>query len=210
MSPQPTFLRRYTDLPSLIHILRTNSITLLDPKTWDDRNDSYYLAQYKERKKFQSVLALCFSQVPETYHHWSVFSSGSSGVCIVFDRAKILGTLNQYLGIRFGPVKYLAINAAKSRSMRVSEMPFLKRLGYKPEGEFRVIYQSKDEDVPSLSFPFELDCIRSISLSPWMHSSLSAPTTATLRSLTDCSKLAISRSTLISNEQWKALAKNAT
>ncbi len=75
------FLRRYTDLPALIYLLNERKITLLDPKSWDDQNDAYFLALYKEKKNLRSVLALCFSQAPETYHHWRVFASGSSGAC---------------------------------------------------------------------------------------------------------------------------------
>ncbi len=52
-------LRRYTDLPALLHLLKHRKITLLDPSTWDDTNDSYYLLKYKERKGLKTVLALC-------------------------------------------------------------------------------------------------------------------------------------------------------
>src|SRR5438046_430793 len=38
-----SYLRRYTDLPALLHILRKQQITLLDPQNWDDTNDSYFL-----------------------------------------------------------------------------------------------------------------------------------------------------------------------
>jgi hypothetical protein len=94
IAKQPrTELSRYTDLPALLYLLDKKKITLLDPKSWDDSNDSYYLSQYKEKKKLKSVLALCFSQTAETYHHWRVFSSGPSGVCIVFDREQLLGAL---------------------------------------------------------------------------------------------------------------------
>jgi hypothetical protein len=37
------FVRRYTDIPALIHLLTEKQITLLDPDTWDDKNDSYFL-----------------------------------------------------------------------------------------------------------------------------------------------------------------------
>lgn len=77
--------RRYTDLPALIHILTNRTLTLLDPSFWDDKNDSYFLATYKEKKELQSVLALCFTKESETYHHWRVFSSGASGACINFN-----------------------------------------------------------------------------------------------------------------------------
>ena len=44
------YLRRYTDLTALIYLLRNGKITLLDPETWDDSNDSHYLAVYKKRR----------------------------------------------------------------------------------------------------------------------------------------------------------------
>jgi hypothetical protein len=62
-----THFRRYTDLPSLIQILTNRKITLLDPATWDDKNDSFFLSTYKEKKKLKSVLALCFTSASETY-----------------------------------------------------------------------------------------------------------------------------------------------
>jgi len=36
-------------------MLLNESITLLNPRTWDDRNDSYFLALYKKKKKLASV-----------------------------------------------------------------------------------------------------------------------------------------------------------
>ena len=102
-----------------------------------------------------------------------------------------------------------AIKSAKPRAIRTRELPFLKRVDYKPEGEFRVIFESRDETLPSLQIPVANACIRRISLSPWLHSSLSSTTVATIRSILGCEQLHISRSTLISNEQWKALAQNA-
>ncbi|HNC85208.1 MAG TPA: hypothetical protein PK999_19310, partial [Nitrospira sp.] len=63
-------LRRYTDIPALTYLLTKQKITLLDPKSWDDSNDSHYLSLYKQRNKLKSLLALCFTQADETYHHW--------------------------------------------------------------------------------------------------------------------------------------------
>jgi hypothetical protein len=56
------YLRRYTDLTALIYLLRKRKLTLLDPSSWDDSNDSHYLTLYKEKRKLKSVLALCFMQ----------------------------------------------------------------------------------------------------------------------------------------------------
>jgi hypothetical protein len=40
------YLRRYTDLTALIYLLHKRKITLLDPASWDDKNDSFYLSKY--------------------------------------------------------------------------------------------------------------------------------------------------------------------
>ena len=79
-------LNRYTTLPILLDMLQQKHITLLSPETWEDWNDAYYLEQYRQASKLHSVLAVCFSACGETFHHWRVFSSGLSGVCIEFDK----------------------------------------------------------------------------------------------------------------------------
>jgi len=206
----PTYLRRYTDLPALLYMLSEKRITLLDPKTWDDRNDSFFMSLYRERKSLKTLLALCFSQTAETYHHWRVFSNGPAGVCIVFDREALLQSVQTNPGLLCRGIEYLTLRAAKARGLKVEELPFVKRIGFKPEKEFRVVFESSDEELSSLEVPIEITCIRSISLSPWMHPSLSKSTAAAIRAIDGCSKLKVSRSTLISNDQWKSLGKNAT
>jgi hypothetical protein len=205
----PTYLRRYTDLPALVRLLSDRQITLLDPKTWDDRNDSFYMSLYKERKKFKTVLALCFSQSPETYHHWRVFSNGPAGVCIVFERDAILKALKKP-GVSTGRVSYFTLPKAKKKAFRVDKLPYVKRYGFKPEKEYRAVYTSSSDEILAIDIPITLDCIRSVSLSPWMHASLSKATAAAIRRIDGCDRLRVSRSTLISNEQWKALGQKAT
>lgn len=207
----PDYLRRYTDFPALLHMLSSRQITLLDPKTWDDRNDVFFISQYKERKHLKSVLALCFSQVSETYHHWHVFSKGPAGVCIVFDRGALLSTLDRIPCISTKPVKYLTLKQAEGYTFELQELPFLKRAGFKPEGEFRVVYESSlADELFYLNVPIELSCIRSISLSPWLHSSLSDSTIKAICSIDGCTDIKVSPSSLISNEKWKAFSQNAT
>lgn len=206
----PTYLRRYTDLPALLHMLASSQITLLDPKSWDDLNDAYYLSHYKERKQLKSVLALCFSQVPETYHHWHVFSKGPAGVCIVFDGAALLDALKEQPGVSTRTVEYLTLNEAKKHQLILQKLPFLKRTGFKPEGEFRIVFESKTEDRTDLNISIKLSCLRRVLLSPWLHENLSKSTIKSIRSIEGCKKLKVSRSTLISNEQWKSFARDTT
>lgn len=205
-----TNLRRYTDLPALLYLLREQKITLLDPKSWDDSNDSHYLSKYKEKKKLKSVLALCFSQTAETYHHWRVFSPGPSGVCIVFNRDPLLTSLHKQKGVKTRDVEYLTLVNARKRIFKTAELPFLKRAAFKPESEFRAVFESTTEELPSINISIDLSCIRSISLSPWLHKSLAPAATAAIRAVNGCEKLKVSRSTLIANEEWKSIAAKAT
>lgn len=208
-SNAPALLRRYTDLPALLHILTTRRLTLLDPTFWDDKNDAHFMAVYKARKKLKSLLALCFSEASETYHHWRVFSGSPAGVCIVFDKNRLLEDIAQVPEISVGSMNYLTMTEARRKSFQIDELPFVKRYAYKPEREFRALYASPSVETSSLDLPILLSSISRISLSPWMHASLSKSSARAIRAIDGCEKLRVSRSTLISNEQWKKLANSA-
>jgi hypothetical protein len=111
------YLRRYTDLTALIYLLHKRNVTLLDPAAWDDKNDSYYLTQYKEKRELKSVLALCLMQLDERYHHWSVFAPGPSGVCIKFKREELLAAVRKQPHIHMHPVAYLRLNEIRKKSL---------------------------------------------------------------------------------------------
>lgn len=204
-----TYYRRYTDLPSLIQILSKSSLTLLDPSSWDDKNDSFYLSTYKDKKALSSVLALCFTKESETYHHWKVFSSGASGVCINFNSVELEKAFKNFGNIQFEEVKYLTMKDQKGKQPTVSELPFLKRIPYKHEKEFRALWESKGNVVNALDVPIKLSSITRITLSPWMHPSLQDNTKILLKTINSCKSIPIYRSTLTDNENWKEYARNA-
>ena len=203
------YLRRYTDLPALIYLLVERKLTLLDPQSWDDRNDSHYLSVYRDRKGLKSILAVCFTQADETYHHWRVFAPGSGGVCIKFIRAKLLSAIKTQPGIRTGPVRYLRLSELRDLTPKVRSLPFLKRYAYSHESEFRAIYESPTKRVPKLDIDISLSSIDRITLSPWTHPSVSNHVKATIRAIPGCSGLRVVRSTLIGNEEWKNLGENS-
>jgi hypothetical protein len=204
------YLTRYTDIPALIYLLRQRVLTLLDPGSWDDRNDAHFLDLYKQKKGAKSVLALCFSQGAETYHHWRVFANGSSGVAIHFERAGIVAAIQPNSKIQHGPVTYLKLADFRETKLRVSQLPFRKRFAYAPEKEYRLVYVAKRAAKSKLDVPIVLPIIRKVTLSPWMPQTLSVEIKTVLRSIRGCSKLAIVRSTLISSEEWKRLGNSAT
>jgi len=202
--------RRYTNLAAAIHMLRTKSITLLNPATCDDTNDAYYMAEYKRLKRANTVLALCFTESEEKYHHWRVFSHGSDGVCIEFDKPQLLSTWVGNPMIKMDLVSYELIKDMRTRvAIDVERLPFLKRHPYKDEREFRVIYVGMNDTLETKSYPIALECIKRITLSPWMSRSLSGPVKDTLKSIPDCSPIRIYQSTLVDNEAWKAFTARA-
>jgi hypothetical protein len=199
------FLRRYTDLPALIYLLKEKKITLLDPTSWDDGNDSHYLLVYKSRKKINNLLAICFTQVPEAYHHWRVFAAGPSSVCIRFRRAALLKAVKGCDGVRTGEVEYLKIEENRKKHPSTDQLPFIKRYAFKDEGEYRVIYESSELDLTMKDIPIPLSCITRITLSPWAHENLTKHIKNVLMGIDGCEKIEIIRSTLIGNDEWKAI-----
>jgi hypothetical protein len=203
-------LRRYSDLPTLCSLLTNRKITLLDPQSWDDSNDSHFISVYKEKKKLRSVLALCFTQASETYHHWRAFAGNSSGICIEFKRAELLTCLanegKETKGIITREVVYLTLSKIRAKIVKIDDLPFIKRWGFKDEMEFRIIYASPTEELSAFDIPISLSCVSKIYLSPWIHNSLDSPVRQMLKSIDGCGHLSVVRSTLIGNEEWKTIA----
>ena len=84
-----TKLNCYTTLPVLLDLLKRRRLVLLDPKSWEDKNDSGVMEENKRRKKVPRLFALCFSWGDETIHQWKAFADGISGCCIEFDAQRI-------------------------------------------------------------------------------------------------------------------------
>ena len=202
-------LRRYTELPALMYLLQEKKLTLLDPKLWDDGNDSYFLSLYQQKKKLKTVLALCFTRANETYHHWRVFAGGSGGVCIRFKHEELIAAVNKKTGIRSNVVKYKTLPQIKKTKLSIANLPFLKRYAYEHESEFRLVYESKIEELTNLDVDIPLSCIEGITLSPWIHESLFACVRQMLKSIDGCNNLKVARSTLIGNEEWKSAGDTA-
>lgn len=200
------FLMRYTNLPSTLHILQNRCLTLLSPNSWDDRNDAFFVNEYKRKIGAISVFALCFAETSQTYHHWRVFTSGSDGACIEFNKAKLEDSLRSVSGLTYRSVVYHQIKRAKAKGIPVTNLPFAKRQPYEDEHEFRILFVDTKKVREFQEVPIPLDSITRITLSPWMPKPLSVAVKATLRSIPGCSKLSVVRSTLIENEKWKRIA----
>ncbi len=212
--PQPAksgpraYLRRYTHLPAALHMLRNRTLTLLDPSTWDDSNDSFYVSEYKRRKKLKTALAVCLSGSDETYHHWKVFAGHASGVCIRLRQGMLLKTINNISGITVGTMDYCTVTEARHRVLPLEEYPFIKRAAFIDEKEFRVFYESATKSLSSLEVPIPLGCISRVTLSPWLPKNLIPATKELIHSIDGCSHIEVVRSTIISSEEWKNFVRN--
>jgi hypothetical protein len=204
-------LRHYTNLAATIHLLREQNITLRDPEFWDDRNDAYFMAEYKRRMNVKTVLAICFAEAQETYHHWKVFAGGSDGVCLVFDKAKLLTTFDGDKNVVDGPIKYMDLNEVKAlKHVADDRLPFLKRAPYEDEREHRVVYRDANQVLKQITYPIKLNWIDRIVLGPWMNRTLAQSVSKALKSIDKCSAIKITKTTLVDNETWKALATSVT
>ncbi|MFM0358830.1 hypothetical protein PQR12_35530 [Paraburkholderia nemoris] len=204
-----TQLRRYTNIPALIYLLQNKAITLLNPATWDDTNDSHSLSVYKKKKNLKSLLALCFSQSVETYHHWHVFAGGNGGACIVFNKKRLLNALDQYEGVQHQKVEYRTLATIKSGGFTINELPFVKRAGFIDEDEFRVIWENPLEKWNTVDLTVPLNAIETIYLNPWLAQPLVDATAEAIRAIPGCNSLRILRSTLVGNRIWKETVSNA-
>lgn len=206
-----TTFNRYTNLAATIHMLRTRTITLLNPATWDDTNDSYFMAEYKRLKSAQTVLALCFTESEERYHHWRVFSHGADGVRIEFEKPILLNAWAADPQIRCATMHYKKIDDLREEpSIALERLPFLKRHPYRDEKEFRVVFASEQEAVEFKDYPIDLSCVRRITLSPWMPKPLVQSVKEILKGIDGCQTVAVYQSTLTGNEGWKALTARVT
>ncbi len=208
-STPPPLLRRYTDLTSVIDLLTHKRLTLLNPASWDDKNDRYFIDHYRERSDYQSVLALCLSTVGETYHHWKVFCGHASGVCIAFHRQPLLDVIDAAEGVRHGKVKYMRLEEIAEKPPRLNRLPFIKRYAFRHELEYRLIYESKTDTAPTHAVPIPLKTIEGIALSPWMPTPLLNATRSALKAISGCETVTITRSELISNSLWMQNAERS-
>ena len=199
-----SFVRRYTSISAAIDILVRRELPLLDPQTWDDRNDRYFMSLYKEKKKLGGLYGLCAARCSETYHHWRVFTGTSDGACIEIKREPFEAALTKLEGVSFGNVEYLRLDEIEQpKAIGVERMPFVKRVGFTAEEEYRVIAETEEDQKTALSIEFPHNMINCIYLNPWLPKTIADSLRKTLRTIPGCGKLRVNRSQLIESGRWK-------
>jgi hypothetical protein len=157
-------LNRYTTLPVLLDLLRRKKIVLIDPSTWEDRNDAEIILEYKNRNEITKLFAVCFGIGDETIHHWKTYASGISGCCIEFDENKLLTSFDGIKEVRWGEVNYKKINEVRENTIKLSIIPFVKRWPYRCENEFRILWEGETSQ-NTIDIDIALTSINKITLS---------------------------------------------
>lgn len=202
-------IQRYTSTASLVSMLSEKRITLLDPATWDDKNDVFWMQRYKERNSVEFLYALCLSLSEQTYHHWRVFAGSPDGVCISFYESDLRDVFEAEPNVEFEVIEYCSVADARKRApLQAHDLKFLKHNRYKPEKEVRIVYSGdRNTGCPFPAFEFSLDIIERVTLSPWLSKPLVDNMKNLLRRIPDCENLKIYRSTLVDFKGWTDLAK---
>jgi hypothetical protein len=200
-----TELRRYMDVMAVLDMLLHKHLVLLNPKSWDDKNDSAFLEVYRQRCKLKVVRAACFSTKAETYHHWRCFAPGPSGACVVFYRDRFFEYVEKHPDLKGAMVKYKTNDQLKAMtSLPDSDLPFLKRKPYEDEGEYRTVFEDdlwECDDAHGIEIP--LKTVKRIVLSPWSPQPLYLSIKSIIRGLDECDKITVTRSLLVDTEMWK-------
>lgn len=194
-------LNRFTTLPILLDYLERQKLVLLDPSSWDDKNDTEIILEYKRKSGKEKLFALCFTHESETIHHWKTFANGLSGCCIEFNAAKLVKIFKDVPQLRFGPVEYKKITEAKTAAFDLDKIPFTKRHPYENEREFRIIWEGKyEQNVFELDVP--IDTINRITFSQQMPESVyNTVNKFLIKNFIGLDKK-IYRSTIYRNERW--------
>lgn len=196
-------LNRFTTLPVLLDLLERKKLTLLDPKLWDDRNDSEVILAYKLKKGIKNLFAVCLSHGDETVHHWKTFSNGTSGCVIEFDAAKLFAIIDRIPGLKHGKVQYRKLSEVEKKGtiIDVDQLPFTKRWPYRCEEEYRIIVENNTDDT-FFEIDIPLDIIRKITISQQMPAPIYNTIKNHLKGLRGDPASRVSRSTLYENKRW--------
>ncbi len=205
MAKQP-ILRRYTELAPLLYLLQKQALTLLSPRSWDDRNDAHFLESYRLWQRLECVLVLCFTEASETYHHWRVFAGGSSGVCLEFNKQLLSRSVEKVPGVRFDSVKYMTIKSLEKTSQDDLDLPFVKRYPFRDEHEFRIIFEDQTTSREAQDVPFDPSALQRVVVNPWMPKAVYDSVRTLILGIDGWRHLEVNRTTLVDNERWRQCA----
>ncbi len=150
---------------------------------------------------------MCFCKGAETIHHWKTYAEGVLGCCIEFDKYKLLNCFHNISCVRWADVDYKEIKEIESEVIELNDYPFIKRIPYQFENEFRILWEGKTK-LKSIDLDIDLSSIDKITLSQRIPKELFTSFEKLLRTFINEYPIEINRSTLFENDKWiKAFKK---
>lgn len=205
-------IRRYMSIAALIDTLRRQKLAILNPESWDDRNDRLFMQVYKSHTNAAGLYGMCAALRGETYHHWKVFAGGASGACLVLKRLPLEAYLDSHqpepgTKIRYDEVKYLRLDEVKKLSPdHIKNLPFLKRYGFKDEDEYRIVIETVTGQQPAIFIDCPHTWIDTIYLNPWLYENQAQSLIETINEISGCEKLNVKPSQLTDSTTWREAA----
>lgn len=207
---RPERLRRYTDISILIDMLVNKRVAVIGYGSWIDANDRRSMSVWQSTLNYGFVGALCLTEASETFHHWQTFASGQSGVCVVFDKTKLVemfkrhGLFGSDGHFLTGPMEYVSMrDIGNIDASDIHKLPFLKRIGFRDEREFRVVGYLVENGISAMYVPLNFDAIREVIFSPFMHPAIAKSCKAAIRSIRGNYNFKIYQSRLTDNHTWQ-------
>lgn len=157
-------LNKFTTYKYLLSILN-DGLYFSDGKNWPDKNDSELLEIYRKQSG-KEITVVCLMKEDETIYHWQSFTNGSCSqevCCIEFDKEKLLSIYNTEKGFRSRAVEYASIDDVVFDTPE--KLLFTKRLPYRNEREFRIVYFNSIGEVPKPDIEKFLQAITKITMS---------------------------------------------
>ncbi|MEZ5683000.1 DUF2971 domain-containing protein [Novosphingobium sp.] len=195
-------------------MLVNKRVAVIGYGSWIDANDRRSMRVWQSTLHYGFVGALCLTEASETFHHWQAFASGQSGVCVVFDKAKLLemfkghGLLGSNGHFLTGPMEYVSMrDIGNIDASNIHRLPFLKRVGFRDEREFRVVGYLVEGGISAMYVPLDFGAIREVIFSPFMHPTIAKSCNEAIRGIRGNSDFKIFQSRLTDNQTWqKAIA----
>ena len=202
-------LSRYMSRKYLGDLLKNRRLTLLNPDSWEDRNDSETIKLYAKRMQYKVIYVACFTSTSETNHHWHLYGR-DDGIRVVFNAEMLIQAAEKSGLCTCKAIEYIKIKEFNEKVKNISQLPFIKRRPYRHEREFRIIRPSRRKstnDVMYLKIPSQ--SINTIIVSPWTDDEIVKKIKRDVQGLFK-HKINVNRTTLLSNKKWLELAQNVS
>lgn len=174
-SKNKEYLYHYMPLRYFVKFIESKRLVFMNPKTWDDKNDSFSISLIPRKK----IRVLCFTSCEDNYFFWKTYAGKGIGVCVEFRKKELLKMTAE--NVKSGNVVYLSLKEhdvykddlkEKYNIQDYIELAFLKSNSFDFEKEFRMVHFSKENELydqkkPAIEF-VDFKSIETIYLSPFL------------------------------------------